>query len=97
MTILTDQDKGSIAAVAEEIPRAVQFHCSFHRHQNILKTFGGGKGATPLTALWLYNLLTGCHSVAQLEANKAKYYPDMHPSAVNYLKKLNDEQQYPAA
>ena len=97
MTILTDQDKGSIAAVAEEIPSAVQFHCSFHRRQNILKTFGGGKGATPLTALWMYNLLTGCHSVAQLQSLKAKHYPEMHPSAVNYLNKLNDEQQYPAA
>ena len=29
-TIITDQDKGSIAAVAQEIPSAVQFHCSFH-------------------------------------------------------------------
>jgi len=35
--------------------------------------------------------------VAQLEACKTKYYPEMHPSAVNYLAKLNDDQQYPAA
>ena len=37
VTILTDQDKGSIAAVGKEVKQAVQFHCSFHRHQNIIK------------------------------------------------------------
>ena len=43
---------------------------SFVKNQNINKTLGGGMGSTPLTALWLYNLLCGCHSVAQLEMNK---------------------------
>ena len=97
VTILTDQDKGSIAAVGKEVKQAAQFHCSFHRRQNIIKTLGGGKGSTPLTALWLYNLLCGCHSVAQLETNKAKYYPQMHPTALHYLTKLEDKCQYPAA
>ena len=97
ITILTDQDKGGIAAVAQELPSAAQFHCSFHRRQNILKTLGGGKGATPGSALWLYNILSGCHSVAQLEAAKAKYYPDMHPTSLKYLTKLDDKHQYPAA
>ena len=31
-TIITDQDKGSIAAVKEIIPLAAQFMCSYHRH-----------------------------------------------------------------
>jgi len=97
ITILTDQDKGSIAAVAQEIPSAVQFHCSFHRRQNIIKTLGGGKGITPNTPLWLYNLLCGCHSVAQLESAKTKHYPGMHPTSLRYLTKLADERQYPAA
>ena len=97
ITILTDQDKGSIAAVAQEIPSAVQFHCSFHRRQNIIKTLGGGKGITPNTPLWLYNLLCGCHSVAQLESAKTKHYPNMHPTSLRYLTKLADERQYPAA
>ncbi len=38
VTILTDQDKGSIAAVEKEAKP--QFFCSFHRHQNIIKTLG---------------------------------------------------------
>ena len=97
ITILTDQDKGSIAAVAQEIPSAAQFHCSFHRRQNIIKNLGGGKGVTPNTPLWVYNLLCGCHSVAQLEAAKAKHYPNMHPTSLRYLMKLTDECQYPAA
>ena len=37
VTILTDQDKGSIAAIAHELQN---FHCAFHRHQNIIKTLG---------------------------------------------------------
>jgi hypothetical protein len=49
-TLLTDQDKGSIAAIKEKLPQAAQFHCSFHRCQNIIKKCGGGKGCTPLTA-----------------------------------------------
>ena len=97
ITIMTDQDKGSIAGVAQEIPSAAQFHCSFHRRQNIMKTLGGGKGLTPNTPLWLYNLFCGCHSVAQLEAAKAKHYPNMHPTSLRYLVKLADERQYPAA
>jgi hypothetical protein len=98
ITILTDQDKGSIAAVAQEIPSAAQFHCSFHRRQNIMKSLGSGKGVTPNTPLcWLYDLLCGCHSVAQLEAAKAKHYPNMHPTSLRYLVKLANERQYPAA
>jgi hypothetical protein len=45
----------------------------------------------------MYNLLCGCDSVAQLEWNKEKYYPQMHPLALNYLTKLEDKCQYPAA
>jgi hypothetical protein len=72
VTILKDQDKGSIVAVEKEVKQAAQFICSFHCHQNIIKTLGGGKGSTPLTAFWMYNLLCGCDSVAQLERNKEK-------------------------
>ena len=75
----------------------MQFHCSFHRRQNILKTLGGGKGAIPGSALWLYNILSGCHSVKQLEDAKKKYYPDMHPTSLKYLTKLDDNKQYAAA
>jgi hypothetical protein len=36
-TIVTDQDKGSIAAIQEQVPQAAQFHCLFHHCQNIIK------------------------------------------------------------
>ena len=97
MTILTDQDKGSIASVAAIVPLAAQFHCSFHRKQNIIKKCGGGSGTTPLTALWMFNLLVSCNSVAQLYQYKKQHYKDMHPTDVHYLSKLPDECQYPAA
>ncbi len=43
-TIVTDQDKGSTAAIEEQVPQAAQFHCSFHHRQNIIKECEGGKG-----------------------------------------------------
>jgi hypothetical protein len=35
VTIVTDQDKGLFSAITEEVPEAVNFHCSYHRSQNI--------------------------------------------------------------
>ncbi len=96
-TILTDQDKGSIEAIEERLPQAAQFHCSLHPRQNIIKKCGGGKGCTPLTALWMYNLLSSCNSVKQLKNNKSKYYDKMHPTNLHYLTKFPDRSQYPAA
>ena len=58
-----DQENGPLAAIGKEVKQAAQFHCSLHRRQNIIETLGGGKGLTPLKALWMYNLLCGCHSV----------------------------------
>jgi len=57
-TIMTDQDKGVIASILEILPEAAQFHCSFHRIQNIIKKCGGRKGAPPLSALWMYKKLS---------------------------------------
>jgi hypothetical protein len=37
ITIVTDQDKGSKSAIARVLPRAKNFHCSWHRRSNILK------------------------------------------------------------
>ncbi len=96
-TILTDQDRGSIASVANIFLHAVQFLCLFHRRQNIIKTCGGGKGTTPLTALWMFNLLCSANSVKQIADYKAKYLHNMQPSDSHYLEKLPDQRQYPAA
>jgi hypothetical protein len=37
VTIITDQDKGSKAAIVKVLPKAVNFHCSWHRRSNIGK------------------------------------------------------------
>jgi hypothetical protein len=69
-TILTDQDKGSIAAVEDIFKQAAQFMCAFHRHQNILSSCGGGKGNIPHTALWMFNLLCSCNSMVETQKKK---------------------------
>jgi hypothetical protein len=81
ITILTDQDKGSITSISATatLPEAHQFNCSYHRHQNIIKACRG-PGKTPLTALWMYNLLCGSNSLSQLNATQEKFYPQMHPT-----------------
>ena len=50
-TIMTNQDKGSIAAVSSVLNLAGQFHCGFHRRQNIIKTCGGASGKITLSTL----------------------------------------------
>jgi hypothetical protein len=61
------------------------------------KTRGGGNGKITLSALWMYNLLSGCNSTRQLEYYKNKYCEEMHPTNYHYLTKLPDEVQYMAA
>ena len=96
-TVITDQDKGSLASIRQILPDAGLFHCAFHRRQNIKKKFGGGEGNTALTCLWMYNLLVKCSSVAAIRFLKQKYEDKMKPAHVAYLSALNDDQQYPAA
>jgi hypothetical protein len=61
-TIITNQDKGSIASIKDIIPEAALFHCLFHRRQNIIKKYGGGKRHVPLSCLWMYQPLVKCNS-----------------------------------
>jgi hypothetical protein len=98
VTLLTDQDKGSITSVAEVIPLAHNFHCSYHRRQNILSKCGGGvSGTKPLTVLWLYNMLSNCSNVQQLESNANKYMHQLFPTDRHYLTKMANNKQYAAA
>jgi hypothetical protein len=90
-TIITDQDKGSIAAVKEIIPYAAQFMCSYHRRANIIKKCGGGSGKKPLTCLWMYFLLSSCGNVAQIETLKKNYLDEMYPSNRHNLLSVPDE------
>jgi hypothetical protein len=49
-TTITDQDKGSLAAMEDIIPLAGRFLCSFHHQQTLVKKYSGGKGHKALTA-----------------------------------------------
>ncbi len=71
--------------------------CAFHRCQNILSTCGGGKGNIPHTALWMFNVLCSCNSMAELQQKKEKHYEKLHPTDLHYLTKLPNKCQYPAA
>jgi len=70
VTIITDQDKGWMNAIADWIPQAGHFHCSHHRRGNIIKNCGGGGGKIKYSALWMYNKLMGCRTVEQIQAAK---------------------------
>ncbi len=76
--------------------RLLDFIVRFIVVKTLSKKRGGGKGSTPLTALWMYNLLASCNSVKQLENNKAKNYDKIDPTDLHYLTKLPDRSQYPA-
>jgi hypothetical protein len=69
-TIITDKDKGSLVAMEDIVPLAGRFLCSFHSRQNIVKKCGSRKGHKALTAIWVYNLLSSCKSVASISATQ---------------------------
>ena len=97
VTIMTDHDKGSIKAVAQCIHLAYNFHCSYHRRENIIKACGGGQGKKPLTALWLYNRLSSCSNMQQINAEINKHLDMLHERDRHYLMKLDKEKQFAAA
>jgi hypothetical protein len=55
VTIIDNQAKGLTQSIAEVLPLMGHFHCSYHRHQNILKFYRGG--TQKYSCLWLYNKL----------------------------------------
>jgi hypothetical protein len=74
ITILTDQDKGQITAIAERLDEVGHAHCAHHCRGNIIKNCGGGSGKTKFTALWCYNALINCLTVEQIESFKLTNY-----------------------
>jgi hypothetical protein len=58
---------------------------------------GGGGGKVPYSALWMYNKLTRCRSVALINHNKRKHFKAMKSKDIQYLNSLTNESQYPAA
>jgi hypothetical protein len=98
LTILTDQDKGSINAVRGCIPEAFNFHCSFHRKENIIKNCGCASGKNPKSALFLFNLLLrNCINLDQLQRMKTEHLQELYEKDRQYLTKLDDNRQFAAA
>ena len=58
---------------------------------------GGGGGKVPNSALWMYNKLMHCCSVALIDHNKSKHFKAMKSKDIQYLNSLTNEAQYPAA
>ena len=96
-TVITNQDKGSLLPIRQIVPEAGLFHCAFHCRQNIKKKFRGGERKTPLTCLWMYNILMNCNLVMTIRFLKSKYLELMKPAHAAYLELLQDNQQIPAA
>ncbi len=53
VTIVTDQDKGSLGAIEEILPAVGHFFCAWHRRKNIIKQCGRSSGRVPYSALWV--------------------------------------------
>ncbi len=48
----------------------------------------------PYSALWTFNKLSKCWSVAQWERECNQYFPKMHPKDLQYLNSIVDALQY---
>jgi len=84
-------------AVAEVLPDAVHIHCSWHRRQNITKRFGNKGGKVELSANWMFNVLSNCKTITELEMKKELYLDSMTLAEKKILTALDDHAQYPAA
>ena len=54
-------------------------------------------GTKPLTALWLYNMLSNCSNVQQLKTYANRYLHQLFPTDSHYLTKIANNKQYAAA
>jgi hypothetical protein len=94
-TWITDQQKGSIEAMKEVIPQAVNFFCSYHWKENIRKVVKGGSGE--YSCSWFYNKLLGLKLPLSIETARSTNLYHMQPRAGAYLNKVPDHQQHPAS
>ncbi len=95
VTIITDQAKGLIESIHEELPNAGHFHSSYHQRQNITKIVRGGN--VKYSCLWLFNKLVKASSKREIEHIKLTHAPHMDIKVLKYLNTLEDDQQYPGA
>jgi hypothetical protein len=95
VTVITDQDKGSINAINRHLPNACHFFCSWHRKGNVMKKCQGGKRFN--SGYWFFNQMLQCYTlegIAKCRADNENNVPD---HALEYLSQVNDTAQYPAS
>jgi hypothetical protein len=91
-TIITDQDKGSKAEIAQVLPLAFNFHCSYHCWQNIMKHCQGGTQV--YKGLWMFNQLVNAPSMEALNNKRSHCYTNMAESDKVYLDSVPDVKQF---
>jgi hypothetical protein len=94
ITIVTDQDKGSMGVIEEILPAVGHFFCAWHRCKNIIKQCGGSSGKVPYSALWVYNKLIECWSVEHFNKLRDRFFPLMDRRDLQYLNNIDDHAQY---
>jgi hypothetical protein len=91
-TIITNQVKGTIEAIAEVLPLAVNFFCSFHQ-KKIIETFvKGGKGK--YVCHWFYQPLLN-HSLQETLSKLC--FDHIIDKTLWYINLVPDHQQFLAA
>ncbi len=93
-TIITNWEKGSIEAIAEVLPLAVNFFCSFHRKKNIETFLKGGKGK--YLCHWFYQQLLNCSLQETLTKICFEHSAHMNDKVLWYINLVADHQQFPA-
>ncbi len=81
--------------MAEVLPKAVNFVCSYHRGKNILTNVKGGKGVH--SAFWYYNQLMECGQADTIDKLRFEHAWSMDDKALVYVNNVNDHQQYAVA
>jgi hypothetical protein len=95
VTVITDQDKGSIHAIKAYLEAAHHYHCAWHRGGNIIKMCGGGKKT--YSGWWYFNQLLQCCTPEEIEIQRKRHLGKIGAKALTYINKLEDTAQYPAA
>jgi hypothetical protein len=93
--IIIDPAKGLTQSIAEVLPSTGHFHCSYRRHQNILKFVRGG--TQKYTCLWLYKKLMKANTQCEIEQIKHTHAPFVNDKTLKYLNAVDNAAQYPGA
>ena len=95
VTIITDQCKGSTAAIRDILPNAYHFYCSYHRLQNIALKCRGGRGR--MSPHGVFRQMLACNNVWDLENIRERTAAGLGEKVTEYFYKINDAAQFPSA